>query len=211
MGGFPLRILVDRPRHAGLAPLIGLPLGGLGVTINSIVHDGDIRVGVMPWTMTVALLSLAWCALGVVWVHGPDCSRWVRIGGWWTSLAFCGMAAFFVTIAIGSALGVEEEDAGPAVIPPLVGMALGIISMTPASGVLAVGLRRARLMPWWARWAMWVVAPVLPALLIYGGAVEGAAETIGLAVAMAIFAGGWILVGLGVVRAARDLPAVTPA
>lgn len=119
-------------------------------------------------------------------------------GAWWSAAACAGIAVFFAGIAVGAVLGLEEEDLGAAVIPLVLLMAFGLLSMTPALALLAIGLEKAKRLPWWARRATWVAAPVLPLLLIYGGLFEGTLETIGSAVLIAALGIGWLLLGIAV-------------
>lgn len=119
----------------------------------------------------------AYCSLGVLSFHRRVPNISLTVGALWTALAFLGISAFFLALAIGGLLGIEEEEAGAAIIPPLLGVMFGVASMGPASLVLAVGVRRARLLPSTTRAAFWGLAFAFPALLIVGGLSEGTIET----------------------------------
>ncbi|MGI9584912.1 MAG: hypothetical protein ACR2N7_04920, partial [Acidimicrobiia bacterium] len=157
------------PRLTGLAPLIGFVVGAVGVALNNAYSDGDLRAGVLPWTMIVAVVCLAACGLGIIAVHSEDSNWFVVIGGWWCVLAFLGIAGFFLTIGIGAAAGIEEDDV-PELLTylPVMSMAFGLLSMTPATALFAFGATRARVMPLWGIVGMWVATPILPLLLILG-------------------------------------------
>jgi hypothetical protein len=113
-------------RIAGWAPLIGVLVGGVGVAINSAVDAGDLRVGLLPWALTFAMACLAAFCLGLLAVHGPSPRRLVVVGAWWTTLAILGMAGFFLAVAIGELIGVDEEYAGVATLPPYSESCLGL-------------------------------------------------------------------------------------
>jgi hypothetical protein len=141
--------------------------------------------------MVLVVAAFGACALAALSLHRPDPSRWMVAGAWWSAAASAG-------IAVGAVLGVEEEDLGAAIIPLVFLMAFGLLSMTPALGLLAVGLEKAKRVRWWARLGVWIAAPVLPLLLVYGGLFEGTVETIGSAVLIAAFGIGWLLLGVAV-------------
>lgn len=153
--------------------------------------------------MVLVVAAFGACAFAALSLHGPDPSRWMVAGAWWSAAACAGIAVFFAGIAVGAVLGVEEEDLGAAVIPLVLLMAFGLLSMTPALVLLAVGLEKAKRVPWWARLAVWIGAPALPLLLVYGGLFEGTVETIGSAVLIAAFGIGWLLLGVGVATNGR--------
>lgn len=196
MGSWRRGYAIDR--RAGWAPAIAVPVGTIAVLVNSIRDDGDIRAGVLPWAMVLVVVAFGACALATLSLHGPDPSRWMVAGSWWSAAACTGIAVFFAGIAVGAVLGVEEEDLGAAVIPLVLLMAFGLLSMTPALALLAVGLEKAKRVPGWARLAVWIAAPVLPLLLVYGGLFEGTIETIGSAVLIAAFGIAWLLLGVAV-------------
>lgn len=186
------------PRIAGRAPAVGLLIGGVGVVVNNMTADGDIRQGILPWTLVIAVACFAWCSLGVLSFHGPAATRPMVLGALWVALAFCGMAGFFLALGVGSLLGIDEDEIGVAVWPPLLGMMAGMLSITPATATLAAGMTRARVVPWWSRAAAWVAAPALPVLLIYGGLTEGRIETFGTAAIMGLFGAAWIVIGISI-------------
>jgi len=128
------------------------------------------------------------------------------VGGWWTVLALVGIGGFFVSIALGSVLGIDEEEAGLLVWPPLLGMMFGIISIMPGMLALAVGATRAHVLPWFGTTALWVGAPVVPIAMIYGGLAEGTAETAGMSTLMALFVGAWITLGISLLRFGTTRP-----
>ena len=135
-------------------------------------------------------------------VHLPRVPPTVLIGGWWTTLAFLGIAGFFIAIGVGALLGIDEDDAGPLALLPVMAMAFGLVSMTPASALLAFGVSRAGVVPRWGGWALWVVSPLIVVLLVYGGLAEGTAETVGISAVLIVFALSWVVVGFSV-RPAR--------
>jgi hypothetical protein len=177
------------------APLVSLALVAVGQATNA---DGDIRSGLFPWLMAAAAVGLALLGLRLIAVHGPDVPRSVLIGGWWTTLAFLAIAGFFVAIAVGGLLGIDEDEFGALAILPVIGMAFGLLSMTPAVAVLAFGARRAGILPRWGVWGMWTVTPLLVVLLVYGGLADGPAETVGASVLLGVFAVAWVVIGLSV-------------
>jgi hypothetical protein len=187
------------PKLAGLAPIAAITVGAVGVVTNVRDANGDMRDGLLPWAMFFAMVCLAACCLGVLSAHRHS-NRWVIVGGWWTALALVGIGGFFLSIAIGAVLGIDEEDAGLLVWPPLFGMMFGIVSMMPAMLVFAFGATRAKVLPWFGRAALWVGAPVIPVAMIYGGLVEGTAETFGMSGLMASFVGAWIILGVSLLR-----------
>ncbi|MGI8983707.1 MAG: hypothetical protein ACR2HM_04115 [Acidimicrobiales bacterium] len=191
------------PRVAGFAPLIGILVGGVGVAINSALDDGDLRVGVFPWTLTFAMGCLGACSLGLLRVHGPSPTGALVVGAWWTTLAVWAIGGFFMAVAIGALIGLDEEDAGIAVMPPLLGMMFGVLSIAPAMATLAMGMSRARVLPRWSRFAAWAAAPAVPLLLLLG-ITEGAVETIGSSALMALFGAAWITMGISITRHRRD-------
>jgi hypothetical protein len=199
------------PRRAGFAPIVALVVGAIGLAMNVWNANGDMRVGVLPWAMTIAALCLAVCSLGVLNVHGPNPSRWIVVGAWWTTLALIGVAGFFLAVALGTLLGIDEEEAGLLTWPPLLGIMFGVLSMAPALLAHAVGVTGARVLRWFGRAAVWVAAPVLPLVLVFGGIAEGTAETVGMSSLMGLFAGAWIVLGLALVSAETIQPGNSPS
>ena len=190
------------PRRAGVASFVGLAVGVVGVVVNGAVSDGDLRVGPLPWTMVGAMGCLAYCSLGVLSFHRRVPNISLTVGALWTALAFLGIGAFFLALAIGGLLGIEEEEAGAAIIPPLLGVMFGVASMGPASLVLAVGVRRARLLPSTTRAAFWGLAFAFPALLLVGLS-EGTIETVMSGAVVGAFAVLWLRIGWSVARPAE--------
>ena len=139
------------------------------------------------------------CCLGVLSVHHPNPNWWFVVGAWWTTLALLGIATFFLSIAVGTLLGVDEERAG-LLAWPLIGMASDIITMTPTILTLGVGVTRARILPWLGITAVWVAAPVLPIGTIAGELTGGTAETVDLSTVMTLFVGAWTVLGIALVR-----------
>jgi hypothetical protein len=195
------------PRVAGLAPIAAIVVGAVGVATNVRDANGDMRDGLLPWAMFIAMVCLAACCLGVLSAHRSHTSRWVIIGGWWTALALIGIGGFFLSIALGSVLGIDEEDAGLLVWPPVLGMMFGILSMMPAMFTLAVGVTRAHVLPKFGTAALWIAAPVIPLAMVFGGLAEGTAETAGMSTLMAVFVGAWIVLGIALVRTGTTRPA----
>ena len=181
------------------APIVAIGMVALGIAF---IGDGDLRKGLFPWAMASAALLLAVCCHGILRVHAPDPSRWILIGSWWTMSAFAGIAVFLFSIGVGGVLGIEEESVGILVWPPFLAMIFGILSVTPAMLVLAVGTTRSRVVPRWGSAAVWIAAPALPAVMISGGLAEGTAETIGLASLLGLFVVAWIVIGRSLLRAA---------
>jgi hypothetical protein len=199
------------PKVAGLTPIAAIIVGTVGVTTNVRNANGDIRDGLLPWAMCIAMVFLAACCLGVLSAHRSQTNRWVIVGGWWTALALVGIGGFFLSIAIGSVLGIDEEGAGLLVWPPLLGMTFGIISIMPGMLTLAVGATRAHVLPWFGKTALWVGAPVVPIAMIYGGLAEGTAETFGMSTLMALFTGAWIILGISLLRIDTSRPPLQPS
>lgn len=187
------------PRIVGLAPFAALVVGGLGIVLTP---SGDIREGLFPWGVASACVLLATTALGVLVVHPTPPARSMLVGAWWSALALCGIAGFFVAIGIGGLLGIDENTDNPLALLPVAAMAFGLLSMMPAMATLLISVRAANRIPQWARNASWLIVPVLPALLILGGLAEGTVETIGSLLLLASFAAGWVTLGLGVRSAA---------
>lgn len=179
------------------APIAALILVAVGQATNS---DGDIRSGMFPWFMAAAAVGLALLCLRLVAVHAQSASRSALIGGWWATLAFLGIAGFFVAIGVGAVLGIDEDDAGALALLPVIAMAFGLLSMTPAVALLALGAGRSGVLPRWAVGALWTIMPLLPVLLIYGGLVDGPAEMVGATVVLVVFAASWVVVGWSIRR-----------
>lgn len=175
--------------------MVSLLLVAVGQATNA---DGDLRSGMFPWLMAAAAVGLAVLGLRLIAVHGPDVPRSVLIGGWWTTLAFLGIAGFFVAVGVGALVGIDEDEAGPLAVLPMISMAFGLLSMTPATATLAFGAGRAGVLPRWGVWALWTVTPLLVALLVYGGFAEGPAETVGASLLLGVFAVSWVVVGVSV-------------
>jgi len=83
--------------------------------------------------------------------------------------------------------------------------------MAPALLALAVGVTGARVLRWFGRAAVWVAAPFLPLVLVFGGIAEGTAETVGMSSLMGLFAGAWIVLGLALVSAETIRPRTPPS
>ena len=129
---------------AAVAPFTALAVIAIAqVTTPS----GDIREGAFPWLFALDALLFALCCMGLLAVHSPNPGRWLVIGTWWTALAFLGVAGGFLAIAVGSVLGIDEEAAGPFTLLPLIGLAFGVISMTPALIAAAIGASKRRVLP----------------------------------------------------------------
>ena len=80
------------------------------------------------------------CCLGVLSVHRPNPNYWIVVAAWLATLTLLGIATLFLSIAVSTLLGIDEEEAGLLAWPPLIGMASGIITMTPAMLTLGVGV-----------------------------------------------------------------------
>ncbi len=166
-----------------------------------------MRKGAFSWLFALAGLCFVVCYMGLLAVHSPDPGGWVLVGSWWIALAFCGVAGAFLAIGVGGALGIDEESAGFLAWLPVIAMAFGIISMTPALVVTAVGARRRAVLPVWGTVALWVEAPLLPLLLVYGGLFEDTVETIGSSVILGMMALAWVVIGRSIRTAQMRLPA----
>lgn len=177
------------------APVVSLSLVAIAQASNP---EGDLRSGMFPWLMATAAFGPALLALRLIAFHWPDAPRTVLIGGWWTTLAFLGIAGFFVAIAIGSLLGIDENEAGPLALLPVISMAFGLMSMTPATAMLAFGASQAGAVPRWGVWALWTISPLLVVLLIFGGLAEGPIETIGSSFLLGVFGVAWVVIGVSV-------------
>lgn len=188
------------------APVVALALVAIAQTTT---ESGDIREGVFPWLFALAAVLFAVCSMGLLAAHYPAPGGWMLLGSCWTALAFLGIAAGFLAIALGSVLAIDEESAGVFASLPLIGLAFGIISMTPALVVTALGAAKKEVLPRWGRAALWVEAPLLPLLLVYGGTVDDTAETLGSTVILGIMAVAWVVIGLSI-RAAESAPGVGP-
>lgn len=180
---------------AAVAPVAALLLVAIAQVATPSV---DIREGVFPWFVALAAVLFSICCLGLLAVHVPDDGRWILIGSWWATLAFLGLAGGFLAIAVGGLLGIDEEAAGPFALLPVLGLAFGFVSMAPALIITAVGTTRRKVLPRWGRIALWVEAPLLPLLLVYGGVFEDSAETIGSAIILGLMAILWVAIGVGI-------------
>lgn len=179
------------------APLVALAVFAVGVAPSGI---GDIRVGMFPWTTGVAALCLAACCLGVLRVHRHQGGAWVLVGTWWTAAAMTAIATFFFVVGAGALLGIDERAVGMLSVLPVASMAFGLSSTAPAMLVLAVGITRGRVLARWGAAAMWVAAPILPAVMILGGLAEGTAERAGTTLLASVFGLAWIVLGASLVR-----------
>ncbi len=173
------------PSSAWTAPILALVLVGAAQATNP---SGDLRLGAFPWLVAVAAAGLAYLSLSIVALHGPDPARLILLGGWWVALAFAGVAGFFVAVGVGELFGVDPESAGILSLVPLVSMAFGLLSMTPAMAVLGMGASRADLLPGWGVAAICVEAPLLIILLIFGGLFDGTVESVGSSVLLGLAA-----------------------
>lgn len=191
---------------AASAPLVAL---GLVAIAQATTESGDIRAGGFPWLFALAAVLFAFCCMGLLTAHSPNPGAWMLLGSWWTALAFLGIAGGFLAIGMGSVLEIDEESAGVSAFLPLIGLAFGIISMTPALVVTAIGAMKKEVLPKWGRAALWVEAPLLPLLLVFGGIVDDTAETVGSTVILGIMALTWVVIGLSI-RAAESTPGVAP-
>ena len=183
------------PSWAWTAPILALLLVGVAQATNP---SGDLRLGAFPWLVALAAAGLAYLSLSIVALHAPDSGRLVVIGGWWVALAFAGVTGFFVAVGVGEMFGIDPDSAGILSWIPLLSMAFGLLSMTPAMAILAVGAARAEVLPRWGVAAIWVEAPLLIILLIFGGLFDGTIETVGSSVLLGLAALGWIVIGLAV-------------
>lgn len=186
-------------RGAGVDPKVAAiaPVAAVGAVVVAVAFsgDGDIRDGIFPWAMAFAAACLAVCCLGAVAIHRQHSNRWVLFGGWWATFALVGVAGAFVAIGIGALLGITEDEAGVLSLLPMVAMGFGVLSITPALASLGLGVTRSQVLPRWGVAAVWLAAPVIPILMIYGGLVEGTAETLGSNGLLGIFVIAWLVLG----------------
>ena len=188
-----MHAIVDLARRLAPRAPIATVLFALGALA---VDNGDIRDGLFPWMVAGAAASLALVPLGVGGAHDR---RPAQIGGGLAAATFLGPAIGLAAIGIGGVLGIEEDAAGIMAWIPVIATAFGIIGMAPAVGFLAWTVRRSELLTRAARTALWVIAPVLPLMMVFGGILEGPAESAVFPIAMVLMIGGWWVV-------ARSLP-----
>lgn len=186
---------------AAAAPLAALAVVAIAQVATP---SGDIREGVFPWLFALAALLFALCCMGLLAVHSPNPGNWVLVGSWWAALAFVGIAGGFLAIAAGSVLGIDEEAAGPFGLLPLIALAFGFISMTPALVTVAIGAGKKQVLPTWGVVALWIEAPLIPVLLVWGGIFEDTAETVGSSVILGLMAFAWIVIGLSIRSASAN-------
>jgi hypothetical protein len=119
----------------------------------------------------------------------------VTVGGWWTAFALLGPAGFFAGVAVGAALGLDEETLGGFAILPVATMGFGIITLPIGATLLALAVRRSGQLPARASTSLLIAGWVPPLLIIFGGLAEGTAESVGSAALVATFFGAWLLTG----------------
>lgn len=190
------------PRIAGLAPMAAIVCGGIAVLGTP---SGDLREGIFPWGASLAMLLLGVSALGVLSSHQPDPDARVIIGAWWTVAATGAIAVFFLAVGVGALLGIDEETDNPLALLPVLLMAFGLLSTTPALATLAVGLKRSGRLPRWGTASAWGAALPLPLVLLLG-ITEGTVETVGSAVLLFDFALSWIILGLATRSVGQPAP-----
>lgn len=178
-------------RVGPVAPTAALAVAIVGFATN---QGGDIRTGLSPLAMAVAFTLLATCAQAVLRVHQQP-ARMVTVGGWWTTLALLGPAGFFAGVAVGAALGLDEETLGGFAILPVASMAFGIITLPIGATIFALAVRRSGQLPARASTSLLIAGWVPPLLMIFGGLAEGAAESVGSAALAATFFGAWLFTG----------------
>lgn len=191
---------VVSPVTAAVAPLLGAALAVPALVIFA--SPGDWRRSAAPWFFAAVPACLAVTCVGIAQLHRR---RWVTIGALWTALALTGLGGFFLAVGIGGLTGLQdlpEEQLGLLAWLPVLGFGFGFFSLTPALVVTAVSTGRAGLLPRWAVWSLWLLAPLLPITFAIGGngpeSIREYAPLIGLVVILV----GWVVVGQAVRRGA---------
>lgn len=180
---------------AAWLPPVGLGAAGLALLTSD---EGDIRAGIFPFAMALAVATLLVPVAGVLSARSNPASGWSRVGAVWTAVALASLSVGLGSIAVGALLGIQEDAVGPLSWVVVAALAFGLLAMTPAMALFAYGVSRDRLLPRFGRVALWVGTPVLPALLVFGGLAEGTVETIGSATLLLTFGLAWVAVGVAV-------------
>lgn len=188
-------------RVAAALPPVGLAVAAVAVATSD---DGDIRAGIFPMAMAFAVATLIAPIAGSLSSRSGRTSVWTRAGAAWSAAALASLSAGFLAVAMGAIFGIDEDAVGPMAWIVVAALAFGLLSTTPAMTLLAFGVSRDRLLPRFGRLALWVGAPVLPVLLIFGGLAEGTLETVGSTLLLAIFGLAWIVVGAAAAVAHRQ-------
>ena len=201
------RGIIDWQEGLGMPARVAAWLPPIGVLAASFAmstsDDGDIRAGIFPFAMAFAVASFLAPVAAVRGLGRERASVWLRSGAAWTALALASVAAGFSAIAVGALLGIEEDAIGLLAWVVVAAVAFGILSITPATALLAVGVSRDRLLPRFGRVALWTAAPLLPLVMIVGGLAEGTAETVGSVTLLLSFGAAWVAVGAAVAVADR--------
>ena len=185
-------------RVAAYAPMLSLVLMIPAVLVMAAVDDW--RLSPAPWLLGAALLCLAVCGLGLLKVHQPDPRRSVVIGVGLTVLAFLGLSSFPFAVGIGGLFGIEEDSVGVLAYLPLIASGFGLVAMTPALAITAVGVGASRVLHRWGVWALWAEAPLLLAVVIGGGMAPDSLETLVLVSGFILIPLGWIVIGASLLR-----------
>lgn len=140
-------------------------------------------------------MLLAVCCQGLLLAH-PHATAGLRAAIWWSTVALAGPAGFFLPVGMGTMLGIDENGvSGWVALGPMAAMAFGLLTMPIALTLLAVGIRRARVLPTRAAIATLVAGALPPLLLVIGGLAEGTAESVSTIALVALFVGCWVVVG----------------
>lgn len=167
----------------------------LGIAFGLGWFGADIRAGIFPFAISATVVLLAVCCQGLLLAH-PHATAGLRAAIWWSTVALAGPAGFFLPVGVGTLLGIDENGvSGWVALGPMAAMAFGLMTMPIALTLLAVGVRRAGVLPTRAAVAALVAGPLPPLLLVVGGLAEGAAESVGTIVLVALFVGCWLVVG----------------
>jgi hypothetical protein len=187
------------PRVAGLAPLIALVVGAIGIVLFNTDPHGDSVAG--PVFMAIATVSVCFaiCCVGVLSLHRPKPKRWTVVGAWWATLALVMIAAAALMLVVSVLADIEWWHRYPPieVLAPIFFLASSVI---PALLTLAIGVTRARILPWFGIAAVWF-AFVLPIGFLSSLALlEGTGLTVSLNTVVALFLGAWAVLGIALLR-----------
>ena len=183
---------------AAYAPLLGLVL--MIWAVLELVSEGDWRFNASPWVLGAALICLAVCGLGLLKVHQPAPKRSVVIGVGITVLALLGLSSFPFAVGISGLFGIEEDSVGVLAYLPLMGAGLGLVAMTPALAIAAVGVGASRVLPGWGVWALWFETPLLLVTIIGGGMAPESLKGTFLVSGFILIPLGWVVIGASLLR-----------
>lgn len=193
--------IIDRlGRWGPIAPLLTV-----GFVAGAVASDqGDLRKGLFPWLLAATAASMALIPVGVLAVH-PDRSKTLTVAGLWATWGFLGPAIGLGAIAVGSALGIPEEDAGILAFIPVATVGSGVISMTPAAWLLAWSVRNSEALRPHSKAILWAVGPIIPLMMIGAGIAEGPWESRIFVGSLVLLVAGWSAVAASTRRAASTV------